>query len=110
MLEVLKLFAHDLFFNKFGFMIQEQQKYNYNILDLFEPQKTDETNEFESCFKKILENIMTNRFFPIQIDESEIVPDITDRIDGQILYLLRQRDLHTEIRNIDHTVFRPCFK
>ena len=70
MLEVLKLFAHDLFFNKFGFMIQEQQKYNFNILDLFEPQKTDETNEFDSCFKDILENVRKNSFFPIQIDES----------------------------------------
>ena len=54
MLEVLKLFSLEFFYMKFSTMLQMQTKYLIiNILDLCEPRKTDETEEFFGCYEKI---------------------------------------------------------
>ena len=71
MLEVLKLFSFEFFYLKFGTMLQMQTKYLIiNILDLCEPRKTDETEEFFGCYEKIFDNFRNEGFLPIKLDEN----------------------------------------
>ena len=69
MLELLKLFSNSMFFLKFSTMLQFQRKYSIiNILDLIQPQKTDETEEFLKYYEQIFENFRNESFIPIKFD------------------------------------------
>ena len=70
MLELLKLFANSMFFMKFSVMLQMQKKYSIiNLLDLCQPKKTDETEEFYDYFEKIYQNFRNEGFLPISFNE-----------------------------------------
>ena len=71
MLEVLKLFSILEFYMKFSGLLQAKIPYNIiNILDLSQPQKTDETQEFLEYFSKIFDNYRCENFIPIKFDEN----------------------------------------
>ena len=70
MLEVFKLFSDSIFYIKFGTMLQIEGKYQINILELNEPKKTDETEEFLPYFKNIIENFRIEQFMPIVLDQN----------------------------------------
>ena len=71
MLEVLKLFSLEFFYMKFSAMLQMKPKYaTINILDLCQPQKTDETGEFFEYYEKIFDNYRNEGFLPIKFDEN----------------------------------------
>ena len=70
MLELLKLFAHQFFYMKFGTMHSMLNKSNINILDLVKPKKSDETEEFREYFEKIYDNFLLERYLPINFDKN----------------------------------------
>ena len=70
MLDLLKLFANQIFFVTFSGWLQIKEKYPIiNILDLYQPQKTDETEQFYDYFEKIYQNFRNEGFLPITFND-----------------------------------------